>query len=209
MLKYRLIPVLFLKDGWMVRSEEFRIHQIIGEPVAHVERMVQWDVDELIVIDISSGAEVTFEHHRSDYRGGTVSVLLEFIQKISADCRIPIVFGGRIRSLEAARTRIRHGADKITLNSAALRRPSLITDCARAFGSQAIIVSIDYRMVDGEARVFADHGSEKTHWTALNWAREAEQRGAGEILLTDIDRDGTARGYAWRPSAPPPPCRSR
>ncbi|MAO90929.1 MAG: imidazole glycerol phosphate synthase cyclase subunit [Rhodospirillaceae bacterium] len=195
MLKRRLIPVLFLKDGWMVRSEEFRTHQIIGEPVSHVERMVQWDVDELIVIDISKGAETAFEHHRSDYRHKTVSTLLDFIQMISVDCRIPLTIGGRVNSVDAVAQRIRHGADKVTINSAALKEPVLISDCAKVFGSQAIVASVDYKTQDDDQFVWTDFGKTRTQHRLLDWVRVVEDQGAGEILLTDIDRDGSAQGY--------------
>lgn len=194
MLKRRLIPVLYLKDGWMVRSELFKIHQVIGHPVHHVERLVQWDVDELIVLDIGVG-ESTFEIPRDDYRVGGAKTLLEFISGIASNCRIPLTFGGRIRDLEDARIRIRNGADKVSVNTAATEEPALIGRIARAFGSQAVVVSIDYRMIDGEARVFADHASRDIGRDVVSWARQAEDHAAGEILLNAVDRDGTAKGY--------------
>ncbi len=194
MYKRRLIPVLFLKDGWMVRSERFELHQFIGDPVTHVERMVQWDVDELIVLDI--GAEQsTVQHDRSDYKNRPVRNLLEFITKIAVDCCIPLTFGGRIAHVDDVAIRIANGADKVAMNTALAESPQIVTAAAERFGSQAIVASIDYRMTDNAPEVFVDRGRRATGRSVVDWARQAERLGAGEILLNAVDRDGAARGY--------------
>ena len=195
MLKRRLIPVLYLQHGWMVRSELFKLHQVIGNPIVHVERMVQWDVDELIVLDISTGDETQFQHNRDDYRNPGARDLLGFINKVAGECRIPLTFGGRIRSFADARARIVNGADKVTINTAAFEQPQLVTEIAHAFGSQAVVAGIDYRLIDGKPRVFVDHGTRDTGLAVASWARRLQEAGAGEILLNAIDRDGTAQGY--------------
>lgn len=179
----------------MVRSELFKTHQIIGNPVVHVERMVQWDVDELIVIDISEGEETKFQHDRDDYRVPGARDLHAFINLIANECRIPLTFGGRIRTLEEARMRIINGADKITINAAALARPEFIEETAQEFGSQAVVVGVDYRSVDQSARVFTDHGRQDTGLEIRDWVKQAEDAGAGEIFLNAIERDGSAQGY--------------
>lgn len=194
MYKRRLIPVLFLKDGWIVRSQTFDFHQYIGDPVHHVRRMVQWDVDELIVLDIGT-SEMSFDHHRSDYKHKPVSTILEFINMIAAECNIPLTFGGRIREVEDIATRIRNGADKVSVNTLLQTSPEKVTEAAKQFGSQAITASIDYRIVDSVDRVFTDHGQVDAGATVAAWARRAEDLGAGEVLLNAIDRDGKARGY--------------
>lgn len=194
MYKRRLIPVLFLKDSWMVRSETFSFHQALGDPVTHVRRMVDWDVDELIVIDIGEG-EMTFEHARSDFRNKPVRTLTDFIQLIAVECHIPLTFGGRIRSLDDVKVRIQNGADKVALNTALIDSPDLITGAAHHFGSQAIVASIDYRVVDGAPCVFADHGRRDARIDPVTLARRAEELGAGEVLLNAIERDGMACGY--------------
>ncbi len=194
MLKRRLIPVLYLQSGWMVRSELFKIHQAIGNPFLHVERMVQWDVDELVVIDIGTGDE-KFDFARDDYRHAGAKDLLEFIRATATECRIPLTFGGRIRTIEDIRQRIQNGADKITLNSALAENPDLVPEAARAFGRQAIMVSIDYRMTEDGAIAFTHHGTRGTGMSVTDWARRAVDLGAGEIFLNAIDRDGTAKGY--------------
>jgi cyclase len=195
MLKRRLIPILFLQHGWMVRSEGFGIHQVIGNPVVHVERMVQWDVDELIVIDISQGEDTVFEHARSDYRRPAAGDLLGFIRMIAGECRIPLTFGGRLRSFDDVKLRIQNGADKVTLNAMLFDSPATVTKIAKSFGAQAVVASIDYRVVDGATRVFRDHATHDTGLDAVAAARLAERAGAGEILLNAIDRDGAAGGY--------------
>ena len=194
MLKRRLVPVLYLLDGWMVRSQQFSEHQFIGDPVLHVERMVDWDVDELIVLDIGRG-EMTFQHHRQDYRHKPVVTLLDFIERIAIECSIPLTFGGRIRSIEDIRARIQHGADKVAINAMLADAPELVTEAARTFGSQAVVASIDFRRIDGKPQVFLRHGSVDAGSALAQWARRAEELGAGEIMLNAIDRDGMAQGY--------------
>lgn len=194
MLKRRLIPVLYLMDGQMVRSETFSWHQAIGNPMIHVERLVEWDVDELIVLDISRNAPI-YDVGRIDTRRGGAVDLMDFVSKIAADCNIPLTFGGRIRTLDGIRAIIQNGADKITLNSALVETPDLVSRAAHTFGSQAIVASADYRITDGGARVFTHHGTRDTGRDPVTWAHWVAEMGAGEILLTAIDRDGTARGY--------------
>lgn len=194
MLKRRLMPVLYLKDGWMVRSQGFTLHQFIGEPVAHVERMIQWDVDELIILDIGAEDSV-FDHHRTDYRYPPVMTMLDFIERTSIQCNIPLTFGGRIRSTADIGLRIRNGADKVTVNTMLYIDPNGVEAATREFGSQAIVASIDYRMVDEVPLVFYERGKHQAGIDAVAAARRAEALGAGEILLNNMDRDGMAGGY--------------
>lgn len=194
MLKRRLIPVLYLLDGWMVRSQNFSEHQYIGDPVLHVERMVDWDVDELIVLDIGAG-EMKFDHSRHDYRHKPVTTLWEFIRRVAVECSIPLTLGGRIRSLDHIRERIQNGADKISVNAMLADAPNEVTRAAHVFGSQAVVASIDFRRVDGAARAFLGAGKVDAGMSAADWARRAQDLGVGEILLNAVDRDGTALGY--------------
>jgi imidazole glycerol-phosphate synthase subunit HisF len=194
MLKRRLIPILYLKDGWMVRSEAFSIHQVIGNPVHHVERMVQWDVDELIVINISE-SEGVFDFSRDDYRHRGPRSLAEFITMIATECRIPLTFGGLIRNFEDIRNRIQNGADKVTINTGLLENPRIVSEAAEAFGCQAVVASIDYRIEEGVAQVYAGRGRVRTGAALADWASRAADLGAGEILINAIDRDGKANGY--------------
>lgn len=177
----------------MVRSETFRTHQAIGNPVVHVERMTQWDVDELIVLNI--GAEGGFQHLRGDYKDPGPTSLQDFIERIGLECRIPLSYGGRLDSVEDAIKIIRFGADKIVINTAAHDDPGLIGRCAKALGSQAVVVSLDYRVIDGTPIAFVDRGRRSTGEHVITCATRAASLGAGEILLNSIERDGSARGY--------------
>lgn len=194
MLKNRLIPVLLLKNGLLVRSELFKIHQIIGNPIYEVRRFNEWNVDELIYLDISSDEQ--YDLRRDDHRVKGLNNALDILDEVSKTCFMPLTWGGRIRSVEDMRDRISRGADKITINTAAVRTPELITQGAKVFGSQAIVVSIDVlRHPNGETEVFIDGGQTATGKKPEELAKEVEDRGAGEILLNSIDRDGTGRGY--------------
>jgi cyclase len=186
--------VLLLRNGLLVRSELFKIHQVIGNPIYEVRRYNEWSVDELIYLDISR--EDSYDLRRDDHKVKGLSHPLDILEAVSETCFMPLTWGGRIRSVEDMRERFARGADKITINTAAVRSPELITQGAKAFGSQAIVLSLDVlRHPDGRLEVFIEGGRAPTGREPASWAREAEDRGAGEILLQSIDRDGTGRGY--------------
>jgi cyclase len=194
MLKKRLIPCLLLKNGLLVRSESFTTHQILGNPIHEVERFNHWSVDELIYIDISQDEH--YDLRRDDMKVKSHGDPLQILDAVSRTCFMPLTFGGRIRTVEDIRVRIGRGADKVTINTAAIETPEVVREGARQFGSQAIVVSIDVRRYDdGRCEVFTHGGRTATGKTPTEWAREVEQLGAGEIFLNSIDRDGTARGY--------------
>lgn len=197
MLKTRLIPCLLLKNGLLVRSEEFSIHQAIGNPVNQVERFNAWTVDELIYIDITR--EGVYDVRRDDHKVKASDDILEIIETVARSCFMPLTFGGRIRTIDEIRARFIHGADKVTINTQAVTAPEFINEAAREFGSQAIIVSIDAeeRGSDGW-EVMTEGGRRATGLDVVEWAREAERRGAGEIFLNSIDRDGVGEGYDVR-----------
>jgi len=193
MLKVRLIPVLLLMNGRLVRSAGFDTHQIIGDPLHEVKRFNEWNVDELIYIDISRDGG-GFEG-RPDHKVGGFADVLETLEAVSETCFMPLTWGGRIRSISDMRERFSRGADKITLNTAAVDDPALITEGARIFGSQAIVVSVDVKTVDGRDQVVTRNGTHATGLSPVEWARQAADRGAGELLLQRVERDGAARGY--------------
>jgi cyclase len=178
----------------LVRSESFTTHQVIGYPIEEVARFNQWAVDELIYLDISREAQ--YDLRREDHAVRGLTSLLDILSAISKTCFMPLTFGGRIRTIEDMRARFGCGADKIAINSAAVQTPELITEGARQFGSQAIVVSIDVRRhAGGACEVFIKGGSQATGLDPVAFAKEAERRGAGEIFLNSIDRDGTGEGY--------------
>jgi cyclase len=193
MLKTRLIPVLYLMNGLIVRSEQFSVHQIIGNIVNQAARYNEWDVDELIYIDISreGGADL----RRDDHKVESYSEPREVIERIASVCFMPLTVGGGIRCMEDAEMRIRHGADKLTLNTALFDAPDLVGALARRYGSQAVVASIDYRVVDGKPRVHSSFGRRDAGVDPCDWARHCVGLGAGEILLNAVDRDGMACGY--------------
>jgi cyclase len=194
MLKTRLIPCLLLKNGLLVRSEEFSFHQIVGNPVQQVERFNSWAVDELVYIDITREGE--YDMRRDDHKVKGRASLLEIIEDVSRTCFMPLTFGGGIRTVEDIRARLAHGADKVTINTMAFEEPEFITDAAKLFGSQAIVVSVDARREgEGEWEVRTRWGKHATGRDVVSWVQEAERRGAGEIFLNSIDRDGMAEGY--------------
>ena len=194
MLKSRLIPVLLLQNGLLVRSELFSIHQVIGNPIHEVERFNEWNVDELIYLDITR--EGQYDLRRDDAIVKNMTSQLDILEAVSAASFMPLTWGGRIRTLDDMNARFQRGADKITLNTAAIETPDLITTAALKFGSQAIVISIDVRLsADNRYEVVTAGGHTETGKDPAEWASEVQERGAGEILLQSVDRDGTGSGY--------------
>jgi cyclase len=193
MVKTRLIPVLYIKNGLIVRSEGFSYHQNIGNIINEAKRYNEWDVDELIYIDISRTDD--YDMRRDDHKIASYDSIAEIIQHISKVCFMPLTFGGKVRSIEDVEMRIRNGADKITLNTAAFETPLLISEAASKFGAQCVVVSIDYKMIDKEPIVFTRFGQHNTGVRLYDWIRQCESLGAGEVMLNAIDRDGKANGY--------------
>lgn len=183
MLKKRIIPCLDVKNGRVVKGVNFENLIDAGDPVLQAQFYFQEGADELCFLDIAATTE-------------NRSTTLEMVKKISRVCFIPFTVGGGISSLEDFSNLLKCGADKISVNSAALKNPQLISDAAKKFGSQCVVVAIDAkRNAQGNYKIFTHGGSRETEFDALLWALEAEKRGAGEILLTSMDRDGTRSGY--------------
>lgn len=194
MLKKRLIPCLFLKNGHLVRSEKFSYHQLLGNPIIQVERINSWSADELIYIDISN--EEYYDLRRDDQKIKSMNNIYDIIESVSKTCFIPLTFGGNIKTIEDIRERLKRGADKVVINTAAFKNPSFITEASRIFGRQCIVVGIDVKSNENNNyEVFVSHGKEPTGLDPVSWAKEVEELGAGEIFLNSIDRDGTAEGY--------------
>jgi imidazoleglycerol phosphate synthase cyclase subunit len=192
----RLIPCLLLKHGLIVRSQLFKVHQAIGNPMSTVERYSHWNVDELVVLDIS-GVDGHHDLRRDDlqqrYSGTTT---LDVLREIAKVCFMPLTFGGGIRSIDQIHERLAVGADKVALNTGAIETPDLVERAATRFGNQCIVVSIDARKrEDGKWEVFTNGGRTGSGLEPSQWAKEAQERGAGEIFLNSIDRDGSGLGY--------------
>jgi len=194
MVKKRLIPCLFLKNGHLVRSEKFSYHQLLGNPVHQVERINEWAADELIYIDISDDEH--YDLRRDDQKIKSMSNIYDIIETVSKTCFVPLTFGGNIKTLEDIRERTKRGADKVVITTAAFENPSFITASAKAFGRQCIVVGIDVKKrEDGAYEVYVGHGKKATGLDPVTWAKKVQELGAGEIFLNSIDRDGTGEGY--------------
>ncbi len=182
MLSKRIIACLDVKNGQVVKGVNFEGLRNAGDPAELAERYNEEGIDEVVILDVTA----TLEGRRA--LAATVSAVAKRIF-------IPLTVGGGIRSEDDAAAAIDAGAEKVSLNTAALNDPALITTLASRYGSQAAIVAIDAKWVDGRALVYVRSGSAETRREAVEWAREAADRGAGEILLTSIDRDGTKQGF--------------
>ncbi|MDP3791536.1 MAG: imidazole glycerol phosphate synthase cyclase subunit [Candidatus Omnitrophota bacterium] len=193
MKKKRLIPVLLLKNGFLVQSKGFCRYQNIGNPITAVRRMSDWASDELIYLDITS--DDIYDIRREDLRYPNRGNIIDILNDVSKECYMPITVGGKIRSLDDISIRLKSGADKIAINTKALEDPSFITQAAKEFGSQCIIVSIDAKLSCGSHMVMSRGGKTPTGYDASSWAKKVEDCGAGEILINSIDRDGMRSGY--------------
>ena len=183
MLKTRIIPTLLWKDLGLVKGVAFDSWRRLGTVLPAIKVYNSRDVDELVLVDIIASEENT----RPDF---------DTIEDLAMECFVPFTVGGGIRTLEDVRTLLSVGADKIVLNTAAFDSPQLISQIAERFGSQCILLSIDAkRHSNGDYECYRYSGKEKTGKRVLDWAKEMENAGAGEILLTSINNDGTMNGY--------------
>jgi cyclase len=183
MLAKRVIPCLDVTDGRVVKGTKFLNLRDAGDPVECAKMYDQQGADELVFLDITAS---------SDGRATMVSV----VERTAEQCFMPLTVGGGIRVVEDFRTMLRAGADKVSVNTSALQRPELISEAAEAFGSQCVVVAVDAkRDGPGKWRVYTHGGRKPTERDAIEWIVEAARRGAGEILLTSMDADGTCGGY--------------
>jgi cyclase len=182
MQSVRIVPCLDVDQGRVVKGVNFVELRDAGDPVALARRYGEEGADELVFLDITAS---------SDNRRTMVDV----VARTADEVFIPLTVGGGVRSLEDARALLRAGADKVAINSAAISRPGIIEEIAGTFGAQCVVVAIDVKRGESGFEVYSHGGRRPTGIDALGWAAEAERLGAGEILLTSMDRDGTAGGY--------------
>jgi cyclase len=183
MLKKRIIACFDIKNGRAVKGVQFMGLKDAGNPVALAAAYAKAGIDELVFLDITA----TLENRKT---------LTALIEKIAAAINIPFTVGGGINSVDDAERIIRCGADKISINSSAIRNPGLISEIAARFGSQAVAVAIDTKFCNGRWEVFANGGTISTGLDTIRWAKNAEALGAGELLLTSMNNDGTKDGFA-------------
>ena len=182
MLKTRIIPCLDVNNGRVVKGINFIDLVAAGDPV---EQAVIYDAagaDELCFLDITASHE-------------NRSTIVEVVAKTAEKCFMPLTVGGGVRTVEDVRTLLIAGADKVSINTAAIKNPQLINDAANKFGSQCMVVAIDAKRVNKSYKIFTHGGRKETDISAIEWAKNAEASGAGEILLTSMDRDGTKMGF--------------
>ncbi|WP_225409802.1 imidazole glycerol phosphate synthase subunit HisF [Stigmatella hybrida] len=182
MLARRLIVCLDMKGGRVVKGVQFEGLRDVGDPVTLAMRYEAEGADEVTFLDISASAEER-------------ETLWDVVQRTSERLFIPLTVGGGVRTADDVGRALRAGADKVSINSAAVANPELLTACAERFGAQCVVASIDARREDGRWRVYTRGGRTPTGLDAVEWARECVRRGAGEVLLTSIDRDGARTGY--------------
>lgn len=183
MLKTRVIPILLFRNWVLVKSIKFETLRNIGIPVQAARVYNSREVDELVFLDITA---------TNENRGP----MLDIIHEVAGHCFMPLTVGGGIKAITDVVNVLKQGADKISINTAAIKRPSFITDAAKLIGSQSVIVSMDIKLnAHNDYEVFSNSGKVPTGLNPVRWAEEAEGLGAGEILLTSIDRDGTMEGY--------------
>jgi cyclase len=183
MLKKRIIPCLDIKDGRTVKGVNFVDIRDAGDPVELAKIYVEQGADELVFLDITA----TVENRKT---------FIELVGHIAKEINIPFTVGGGISSIADVEKLLAAGADKVSINSSAVKRPALISELAQQFGNQCIVVAIDAGKVDGNWRVFTHGGRKATDIDVFEWAKEAEHRGAGELLVTSMENDGTKSGFA-------------
>lgn len=181
-LAKRIIPCLDIKDGQVVKGVNFIGLQNIGDPVSLARFYNDSLADELVILDITA----SFEHRQ---------IIVEFIREIAKEVYIPLTIGGGVKTLNDMYMLLDSGADKISINSAAIADPSLIEQAAKRFGSQCVVVAIDVRLSDLGYEVYVKGGRERTGILLDEWVKVCEEKGAGEFLLTSMDTDGTKNGY--------------
>lgn len=182
MLAKRIIPCLDVKNGETVKGINFENLQYAGDPIELAKKYSDEGADELVFLDITA----TNEGRKTTAK---------MVEKVAKQIFIPFTVGGGISSIEDMRRLLTAGADKVAINSAAVKNPDLIKEASEYFGSQCIVVTIDAKYVDGDFYVFINAGQKNTGLKLIDWARKAESLGAGEILLTSMDSDGTQNGF--------------
>lgn len=183
MLSVRIIPCLDVRDGRVVKGVNFVNLIDAGDPVEQAKAYEKQGADELVFLDITAS---------SDNR----AIMRDVVERTAGQCLMPLTVGGGLRTLEDIRLMLNAGADKVSLNTSAISNPDLVSEASAKFGNQCIVVAIDAKR-DGEGRwnVYTHGGRNRTELDAVEWAKEVERRGAGEILLTSMDCDGTKDGY--------------
>lgn len=183
MITKRIIPCLDIKNGKVVKGIKFKNLKVIDEPVRLAKYYGESLADELVLYDISASEE-------------NRETIFDIAKNVAKEINIPFVIGGGIKSIEDFDKALKSGADKVSINSSAVRNPSLIREASLKFGAQCVVLSIDAKLVNNKWIVFTKGGNQKENLSVLDWAKKAEELGAGEIVLNSINADGTKNGYS-------------
>ena len=183
MLKKRIIPCLDIIGDRTVKGTNFLNLKDAGDPIELSKRYIEEGADELVYLDINATID-------------NKNIFIELVENIAKNVNIPFTVGGGIKTLKDVDTLIKSGADKITINSSAIDNPTLISNISNNFGSQCLVVAVDIKEINGAWKVFVKGGREETNFEVIEWVKIAEKHGAGEILLTSMDGDGTKKGFS-------------
>lgn len=189
----RIIPVLFIKNGLIVRSQNFYKHQFIGNVIEQAKRLNDYDVDELVYIDISRNDN--YDLGRDDLLVKSKHDIMSIIKDISKVCFMPLTFGGGIRSVDDAVNRIRAGADKITINSLLYKDLNIVKKIISEIGSQAVVASIDYKIINEKLIIFNNFGQDNTNIELIDFLKKIENLGVGEFFIQNVELDGMQKGF--------------
>ncbi|MCB0402020.1 MAG: imidazole glycerol phosphate synthase subunit HisF [Flavobacteriales bacterium] len=182
-LPKRVMPCLLVSDGALVKTVRFKKANYIGDAINTVRIFNEKEVDELVVLDIDASVQQK-------------PIDLQFIREVATECFMPVAYGGGIKHIDQVKTILESGIEKVVINASAIDHPELISEIAASYGSQSLIVSIDVKKnLFGKQEVVTDNAKRKTKRDPVAWAKEVEQRGAGEILITSVDQEGTWEGY--------------
>ncbi|MCT7487113.1 AglZ/HisF2 family acetamidino modification protein [Aliarcobacter cryaerophilus] len=181
MLRHRIIPSLLIKDGGLYKGTKFKDHKYVGDPINALKIFNEKEVDEIVLLDISATKN---------------GINFELIKEIATEAFFPLGYGGGIKSIEDIKRLFNLGIEKVVLNTWAINNKKLISEASSLFGAQSIVVSVDYKKsFFGKLEVYSNNGVTKTSYELMEWMKEVEQLGAGEIYLNSIERDGTMTGY--------------
>ena len=194
MIKRRLIPVLLLKNGWLIQSKSFNRYQNLGNPVQAVKRLSEWGSDEIIYLDITKDGY--YDINRNDQNYPNRKSFLDIMKDFSKVTFMPTTIGGNIKSIKDIITRLEIGADKVSINTKAINDANFIKKASREFGSQCLVVSVDVK-IDKNNKYYVYNNDTKLleSFDIFDYLKEVQENGAGEILLNSVDRDGSGEGY--------------
>lgn len=183
MKRIRVIPVLLIRNGGLVKSVQFKKHKYVGDPINAVKIFNDKQVDEIIILDIDASTK----NQQPNFK---------LVEEICGEAFMPLAYGGGVKTLEDAQRLLYNGAEKIVVNTSLLEQPKVLEAIAKQFGNQSVVASIDYKTsLFGKPKVYGSNGTKKTKWAPQELSKKAADYGAGEIMLNSIDRDGTYKGY--------------